>query len=44
MFGKETSDEFGKDQYAACQPERLAADAAMKPIEQIKPVHKRHAG
>ncbi len=44
LFGKEPSDQFSKDQYAARQPERLAADAAMKPIEQIKPIHKRHAG
>ena len=43
LFGEETSYQFGEDQYAARQPERLAADAAVEPIEQIKPVHIRHA-
>jgi hypothetical protein len=39
LFSKKSGYQFGKNQYATRQPECLAANAAVEPIEQIKPIH-----
>ena len=44
LFGEEMRDQFGERQCAHCQPERLAADAAVEPVEQINPIHLHYAG
>ena len=43
LFGDEMAHDLGDRQHAHRDPERLAADAAVKAVEKIRPIHLRDA-
>ena len=43
LLGDEMADDLGGRHHAHRDPERLAADAAVKAVEKIGPIHRRNA-